>query len=106
MPKQPYSLIYAPATKEHLLVIDKGHHSLVREMIVEQLTFEPDVESRNRKPLKRPVLPESDWEIRFGRQNRFLVFYRVRKNPRQVEILAIGIKEGKDLIIGGQKIKS
>ena len=46
MPKQRYSLIYAPATKEHLLVIDKEHHSLVRETIVEQLAFEPDVESR------------------------------------------------------------
>ena len=56
MLKQPYSLIYAPATKEHLLVIDKEHHSLVRETIVEQLTFEPDVESRNRKPLKLPVV--------------------------------------------------
>ena len=60
----------------------------------------------NRKPLKRPVVPESEWEIRFGRQNRLRVFYRVRNNPGQVEILAIGIKEGKELIIGGQKIKS
>ena len=106
MPKQPYSLIYAPATKKHLLGIDKEHHSLVRETIVEQLTFDPEVESRNRKPLKRPVVPESEWEIRFGRRNRFRVFYRVRDNPRQVEILAIGVKDGESLIIGGQKIET
>ena len=31
-------------------------------------------------------------------------FLQSPNNPRQVEILAIGIKEGKDLIIGGQKI--
>jgi len=46
MPKQSYSLIYAPATKEHLLEIDKEHHSLVRETIVQQFTFEPEVESK------------------------------------------------------------
>ena len=58
MPKEPYPLIYAPATKEHLFEINKENHSLVRDAIVEQLTFEPEVESRNRKPLKRPVVPD------------------------------------------------
>ena len=103
---EPYALIYAPATKKHLLEIDKEHHSLIRDAIAGQLTFEPEVESRNRKPLKRPAVPESEWEIRFGRQNRFRVFYRVRQNPRQIEILGIGEKKGKDLMIGGQKIES
>ena len=79
---------------------------MVRETIVERLTFDPEVESRNRKPLKRPVVPESEWEIRFGRRNRFRVFYRVRDNPRQVEILAIGVKDGESLVIGGQKIET
>ena len=106
MPKQPYTLVYAPATKKHLLTIGKEHHSLIRDAIVEQLTSAPGVESRNRKPLKRPVVPESEWEIRFGHQNKFRVFYRVRENPRQVELLAIAVKEGKDLIIGGKKIQS
>ena len=106
MPQERYSLIYAPAIKNHLLEIDKEHHSLVRNTIVEQLTFEPEVESQNRKPLKRPVVLDSEWEIRFGRQNRFRVFYRVRKNPKQVEILAIGVKDGKNLMIGGEKVES
>jgi mRNA-degrading endonuclease RelE of RelBE toxin-antitoxin system len=106
MPKQPYTLIYAPAAKKHLLAIGKEHHSLIRDAIVEQLTFEPDVESRNRKPLKRPVVSESEWEIRFGHQNKFRVFYRVKGKSRHVEILAIAVKEGKDIIIGGEKIKS
>ena len=105
MPRKPYTLIYAPATKKHLLEIDKEYHPLIRDAIIEQLTFEPEVESRNRKPLKRPVVPQSEWEIRCGHQNRFRIFYRVRENPRQVEILAIGVKDGKDLMIGGQKIQ-
>jgi hypothetical protein len=105
MPKQPYSLIYAPVTKKHLLTIGKENHSLIRDEIVNQLKFEPLMESRNRKPLRRPIVPESEWEIRFGRQNRFRVFYRVRTNPRQVEILAIGVKDGKHLMIGGDKIE-
>jgi len=30
----------------------------------------------------------------------------VRNNPRQVEILAIGVKDGKSLIIGKERIES
>jgi mRNA-degrading endonuclease RelE of RelBE toxin-antitoxin system len=54
--------------------------------------------------LKRPAELEADWEIRFGPDNRFRVFYSVEQENRQVLILAIGIKRGDKLIIGREEI--
>jgi hypothetical protein len=65
--------------KLHLKTIERKYHSLIRTTIENELQFEPDVETRNRKPLKRPVTFEAEWELRFGPDNRFRVFYGI--NP-------------------------
>ncbi len=61
-----FNLIYAPQVKLHLKTIERKYHSLIRSRIEAQLQFEPNVETRNRKPLKRPVELGADWEILFG----------------------------------------
>ena len=104
-PKRPFELIYAPATREHLRAIEAKHHSLIRGAIEAQLRSEPDVETRNRKPLKRASALEADWEIRFGPDNRFRVFSAVSRERSQVYILAIGEKRGNRLMIGGQEVE-
>jgi hypothetical protein len=53
---QKFSLIYAPITKGHLRAIESRYYSLIRKEIETQLLLEPDVKTRNRKPLKRPVI--------------------------------------------------
>ncbi|MEK7407442.1 MAG: type II toxin-antitoxin system RelE/ParE family toxin [Acidobacteriota bacterium] len=73
--------------------------------IEEQLRFEPDKETRNRKPLHRPVAFEATWELRFGPENRFRVFYAVSHERQQVQILAIGTKQRNRLMIGREEIK-
>lgn len=100
-----FEIIYAPLTKLHLRAIDSNHYSLIRHEIENQLGLEPDVETRNRKPLKRPILFGAVWEIRFGPRNRFRVFYRVNRGEKQVEVLAIGEKKGNCLFVGGEEIK-
>jgi hypothetical protein len=106
MPKQKrFTLVYPPIVKQHLKFIEAKYYSLIRESIEAQLQFEPDVETRNRKPLKHPVVFGAKWEIRFGADNRLRVFYRVDYDQRQVVILAIGEKVGNRLLIGGQEIK-
>jgi mRNA-degrading endonuclease RelE of RelBE toxin-antitoxin system len=102
--KNRFELIYAPQVKIHLHAIERKHHSLIRRTIETQLQFEPNVETRNRKPLKRSVELEVDWEIRFGPDNSFRVFYTVEQENRQVFILAIGIKRANRLIIGGEEV--
>jgi len=102
--KSRFGLIYAPQVKIHLQAIELKYHSLIRRTIDTQLQFEPNLETQNRKPLKRPLELGADWEIRFGPDNRFRVFYSVELKNRPVFILAIGIKRGDRLIIGREGI--
>jgi mRNA-degrading endonuclease RelE of RelBE toxin-antitoxin system len=105
MRRRPFTLVYAPLVKEHLRAIDPKYYSLIRSQIETQLLLEPAVESRNRKPLKRPVAFEATWEIRFGQGNRFRVFYKVERKKMIVNILAIGEKKGNRLFVGGKEIE-
>jgi mRNA-degrading endonuclease RelE of RelBE toxin-antitoxin system len=102
--RKRYALIYPPILKQHLQFIEAKYYSIIRDSIESQLEFEPDVETRNRKPLKRPVVFGAKWEIRFGVDNRFRVFYRVDYDKQQVVILAIGEKPGHHLLIGGEEV--
>lgn len=102
---EPFSIVYDRKVKAHLRSIESRYHSLVRAEIENQLTYEPDVETRNRKPLLRETELEADWELRFGPDNRFRVFYGIDPEQRQVFILAIGVKRGSRLYVGGEEIR-
>jgi hypothetical protein len=105
--KKPFNLVYADIVRQHLRAIGPKYYSLIRKAIEEQLLFEPDVETKNRKPLKRtaPFAEEAEWEIRFGPDNRFRVFYDVDRRRRDVYILAIGVKRGNRLVIGKEEVQ-
>jgi len=100
-----FDLVYDPLVKQHLQVIERKYHSLIRQTIEEQLQFEPEVETKNRKPLKRPIAIDADWEIRFGPDNRFRVFYQVDRENTAVYILAVGVKPKNQLFIGKEVIE-
>jgi mRNA-degrading endonuclease RelE of RelBE toxin-antitoxin system len=101
----PHKIAYAPQVKKHLKAIEPKYYSLIRTEIESQLKFEPAIETRNRKPLKRPADIEGEWELRIGHDNRFRVFYAVDAEHHEVLILAIGVKEGNRLFIGGEEVK-
>mgnify|MGYP001579905710 CR=1 FL=1 len=103
--RHKFTLIYAPLTKSHLRTIDRKYYSLIRSTIEDNLQYEPDIETTNRKPLKRQVAFEAEWELRFGPDNRFRVFYDIDIMSREVHILAIGEKERDRLVIGGKEVK-
>jgi hypothetical protein len=104
-PKRPFTITYASLTHSHVRAIEAGYHSLIRTNIEQQLSYEPDVTTRNRKPLKRPVFFEATWELRFGPRNQFRVFYDIDPTRRVVAVLAIGVKRGNRLFIGGEEIR-
>jgi mRNA-degrading endonuclease RelE of RelBE toxin-antitoxin system len=104
-PPSRYEIIYAPVVKNHLKALGRRYYSLIRQVIEEQLSFEPLRETRNRKPLKRPAWFGATWELRFGPNNRFRVFYRVDLERREVFVLAVGEKKGNRLLIGGEEIE-
>lgn len=105
MRRQKFQIVYDPEVKDHLKAIEHRHYSLIRNTIEEQLTYQPDVETRNRKPLRRlSILGKAGevWELRFGPASQFRVFYKFELETFQVFILAIGVKKDNQLIVGGE----
>jgi mRNA-degrading endonuclease RelE of RelBE toxin-antitoxin system len=98
-----YELIYDPDVLNHLVKIEKKYHSLIRREIERQLSYQPELETKNRKPLLRASTLGSAWELRFGPENRFRVFYRTEAELRQVYILAVGMKVKERLFVGGKE---
>ena len=104
--KQPFELVYDQEIRQHIAAIERKYHSLIRQTITEQLTYEPDVQTRNRKPLSTSAeFGDATWEIRFGPNNRFRVFYRIDVSKEQVRILAIGVKKRNQLWLGGERFE-
>jgi mRNA-degrading endonuclease RelE of RelBE toxin-antitoxin system len=102
---RPYTVIYDAEIRRHLARIERKYHSLIREKVAELLMRSPDRETRNRKPLFRPSVLGTAWELRCGPDNRFRVYYRVDRELRQVYVLAIGVKERSRVIIGGEEFE-
>ena len=92
-------------SKEHLRAIEAKYHSVIQSAIETQLLHEPDVETRNRKPLKRPIAFGADWELRLGPDNRFRVFYQVKTESREVRVLAVGVKDQSRLFFGAEEFE-
>jgi mRNA-degrading endonuclease RelE of RelBE toxin-antitoxin system len=104
-PLKRFEILYPPIIKQHLKSIESKYYSLIQELLEGQLRFQPDVETRNRKPLKRPVVYGAKWEIRLGPDNRFRAFYRIDYDNEQVILLAIGEKIGNCLFFGGKEVE-
>ena len=100
--RSKFTISYAPETYKHLDWIESKYHRLVATTIEEQLSHTPATETRNRKPLEEPAALGATWELRFGPKNSFRVFYDVNHEEKIVSVLAIGVKEGNQLFIGGQ----
>lgn len=102
---QPFKLIYAAQVKDHLRFVEHKYHSLIRDTLENQLRFEPDAETRNRKPVEPPAIVEADWELRLGPNNHFRAFYTISMGRREVYIVVIGVKRGNKLFIGGEEVE-
>ena len=105
MPSSPITLQFAPEVIDHLHAIERRYHSLIRQVLSEQLTFTPDVETRNRKPMEPPAPVGATWELRFGPGNRFRAFYEVDVTERVARVLAIGVKRRNRLVIGREEFE-
>lgn len=106
MARRPkFALKYAPEVYQHLKTIERKYHRLIAETLKQQLSQTPEVETKNRKPLEEPASFGATWELRFGLNNSFRVFYDVNRDERAVVVLAIGVKEGNRLLIGGQEFE-
>ncbi len=101
--KRRFELVYAADALVHIRAIEQKYHRLIERTIDLQLGYSPDQVTRNRKPLAEPGPFGATWELRFGPENRFRIFYEVSIERQTVEILAIGVKERNRLLIGREE---
>ncbi|MEW5957096.1 MAG: hypothetical protein AB1801_05185 [Chloroflexota bacterium] len=96
-----FEIEFMPDAWEHLQNFSARDRTTLLAEIDIQLRYEPHVETRNRKPLRENTL--ADWELRV---EKFRVFYDIEDNHvRIVFIIAIGVKEGNHLFIGGKRFE-
>jgi mRNA-degrading endonuclease RelE of RelBE toxin-antitoxin system len=109
-----HQIEYMPLAVDHLRNITTSDQRQIIDAIENQLKHQPDVTTRNRKPLRPNDL--ATWELRIG---RFRVFYDIfcseieitqAGEPQQeatpiVSILAVGVKKGNRLVIGDKEIE-
>jgi mRNA-degrading endonuclease RelE of RelBE toxin-antitoxin system len=97
----PCVIKYSPDAEEHLRSLTARERSIVLDSVDEQLVYQPDVETRNRKPMRpNPVAP---WELRIG---DLRVYYDIMKEPEdRVLVRAVGIKRGHSVWIGGEEVQ-
>ena len=100
-----FTITYAPEVLSHLAYIDRKYHRLIQETLMQQLQHTPFTRTKNRKPLDLPAPFGASWEIRFGPDNRFRAFYDIISEKRETRVLAVGIKEGNRLLVGGEEIE-
>ena len=96
-----YRIEYSPETEEHFRYLSKRQQGIVLDAVERQLQFQPDIETRNRKPMRpNPLAP---WELRIG---TLRVYYDFEDSPeRVVFIRAVGIKQRNNVRIGREMIK-
>ncbi len=96
-----YSIEYVPEAIEHLKRLAARDRAYVVNEVEGQLSFQPTELTKHRKLLrKNPLYP---WQLSAG---DFRIYYDVMDAPKRlVMILAVGIKRGNRLCIGGEVIK-
>jgi mRNA-degrading endonuclease RelE of RelBE toxin-antitoxin system len=96
-----YRIEYSPECEEHLHALKARERVIVLDAVESQLAHQPDVETKNRKPLRpNPLAP---WELRIG---DLRVFYDIESEPEAVvQVRAVGIKDHDVLRIGGKAFR-
>ncbi|MGR3178265.1 MAG: type II toxin-antitoxin system RelE family toxin [Candidatus Anammoxibacter sp.] len=70
-----YRIEYSPDSEDHMNLLTKRQCVIVMDTIDEQLVYQPNIETRNRKPMRpNPIAP---WELRIG---DLRVYYDIEEN--------------------------
>ena len=73
-----YTIQYSPETEEHLGALTARQRSMIFDAVDDQLTHQPTVETKHRKPMRpNPIAP---WELRIG---KLRVYYDVQDDPEK-----------------------
>ncbi len=97
-----FEIDFTPTSARHVRNYRKFEQKVILDAIEQQLLYEPNVATRNRKPLDENNL--ANWELRV---DRYRVFYDIIiEDDRQiVKIKAIGHKQHNILYIDKQEVQ-
>ncbi len=93
-----FDVVFTESALADVRFLKKTEQNVVLDSIEQQLTKEPLVQTRNRKPLRPNDV--SAWEMRAG---SLRVFYDVDEDTQKVTIKAVGRKEHNNLFIRGKE---
>lgn len=95
-----YRIEYSPDVVEHLRALTVRQQRIILDAVELQLSNQPTVETRNRKPMRLNAL--APWELRVG---ILRVYYDVEDEPEPVVLIrAVGIKDRNRVRIGKEII--
>lgn len=96
-----YRVEYSPEAEDHLRALTARQQATVSDAVEEQLSHQPLIETRNRKPMRpNPLAP---WELRIG---NLRVYYDAEELPEsRVYVRAVGIKIRNKVRIGREVIE-
>jgi hypothetical protein len=100
-----FEVVFDMLALEHMDAIERKFHPLIRKTVDDQLAHDPDVVTRNRKPLVRDTAIGATWEVRCGPGNRFRIFYDIHRDQRLVVVLAIARKVRDRLYVGKERFE-
>ncbi len=95
----PYRIEYAPEAENHLRALTARQRAMVLDTVDKQLQYQPEVKTKNRKPLRPNLL--APWELRI---ETLRVYYSVDELNLLVYIHAVGIKKRNQVWIGKEVI--
>jgi len=95
-----YRIGYAHSIRRHLDALTARDRATVIDAMEERLSFQPAVETRNRKRME-PNSLKAGFELRVG---ALRVYYDVEEEERVVSVLAVAWKGRDRIFIGGEEI--
>jgi mRNA-degrading endonuclease RelE of RelBE toxin-antitoxin system len=99
-----YTIEYSEDAIGHIRKLPAHLRATTMDRLEEQLTQQPAVPVRNRKPMDpEKKLYVAPWELRLGNVR---VYYAVEDEANKVVVVAVGIKEREKLLIGGKEVES
>lgn len=93
-----YQIEFGRIPTQRLNEFTSRERAVILRAIQEQLTYQPSIRTRHRKPLR--ANPLAKWQLSIGKAR---VFYDVDELRKEVLVLAIGRKLGNRLMIGGKE---
>jgi len=95
-----YQIEVTESAKDDLSVYTVFERKTMASAMRAQLTYQPMIETRQRKKLRDN--PVASWELRIG---KYRVFYEIDEMSQKVTIIAVGHKEHNTLFIRGKEVQ-